>query len=229
MDTADIKSFEDFIGVIGSHKKGDITLYRGQNDNYPLLPKIARNDQNKDTGKSERQMLDELRRRGNLYLNGTYDDWELLVLAQHYGMATRLLDWTTNPLVALWFSFLNAKKTKSTYVYLFIPPDNYFLDKDKNNNPFKPLKTKVFKPSLNNERIIAQNGWFTAHRYSNKTKSFVALDKNKELKKWVIELKIPPRLRADMLTKLDVLGINHQSIFPGVEGVCNHINWLNEL
>ena len=90
MDTADIKSFEDFIGVIGSHKKGDITLYRGQNDNYPLLPKIARNDQTKDTGNSERQMLDELRRRGNLYLNGTYDDWELLVLAQHYGMATRL-------------------------------------------------------------------------------------------------------------------------------------------
>ena len=191
MDYSDIKSFDEFIGILNSHKKEYVTLYRGQNTNDPLLPKIARNDPTKNTGAIERKMLLELRRRGDLYLQSTLDDWDLLVLAQHYGMSTRLLDWTTNPLVALWFSFQNADKNKSTYVYAFVPPDDYFLDKSKNKDPLKPMKTKVFRPNLNNERIVAQNGWFTAHRYSNKTNSFVPLEKNSALKEWVLEMKIP--------------------------------------
>jgi len=46
------------------------------------------------------------------------DEWEWLVWAQHYGMKTRLLDWTSNPLTALWFACSNVYKTEIRFFCL---------------------------------------------------------------------------------------------------------------
>jgi len=97
------------------------------------------------------------------------DEWEWLVWAQHYGMKTRLLDWTSNPLTALWFACSNVYKLKSdSFVYVLIATEKMILNKLDEPSPFEISNTKVYKPSLNNERIIAQNGWFTSHKIFNK-------------------------------------------------------------
>lgn len=48
-------------------------------------------------------------RAGGIIANEPQGEWEWYFLLQHYGMATRLLDWTTNPLVAAYFALQNAR------------------------------------------------------------------------------------------------------------------------
>ena len=43
-------------------------------------------------------------RAGGMMAREPTDEWEWYFLLQHYGMATRLLDWTTNPFVAAYFA-----------------------------------------------------------------------------------------------------------------------------
>ncbi len=74
-------------------------------------------------------MIEELKRRTaqDPILVGK-DDWDCLVYAQHYGMATRLLDWTTNPLIALWFAAIDQDVDKNGYIYMLFVEDDLLLD-----------------------------------------------------------------------------------------------------
>lgn len=227
MKTQAITGFAEFLTVLTRKKRDDVLLFRGQHEHLPLLPKIARGDPTKDTTSEEIKMLAELRRRATLYLpQHEINDWDLLVYAQHNWMATRLLDWTSNPLIALWFACNEPKTGKHPVVYMLTPPADSFLDRTKQPSPFTAGKTRVFKPNLNNNRIIAQDGWFTAHIFSRKMSSFVPLEINLQLMNHITVLDIDPNIIDECMIALDTMGVNHQSVFPDIEGVCRHINWL---
>ncbi|WP_293915960.1 MULTISPECIES: FRG domain-containing protein [unclassified Sphingobacterium] len=229
MKKTTIKDIFEYLEVINKHKlkKSNILLFRGQSEKKPLIPSIARSDSKKNTTEIEKRMLEELKRRTKLYLNGNqFDDWDWLVYAQHFGMKTRLLDWSSNPLTALWFACSNEfKKEINSAVYILKNAEEFLLDKSKGISPFDRAKTRVLKPTLNNERIIAQSGWFTAHKFSSKTKSFVDLRTNIEIKDAIIEVTIPKEIKANLLESLNVFGINNQTLFPDITGICNHLNW----
>ncbi|MBK6266956.1 FRG domain-containing protein [Marivirga sp. S37H4] len=229
MDTQIIKKFLDYLKLIENLKvdTAELLLFRGQSSNDPLLPSIARKEPKKDTTELERQMLKELIRQTNTKINGQqFDEWDWLIYAQHYGMKTRLLDWTSNPLTALWFACSNPYKMNSdSYVYIFLHAEEFLLDKSKEKSPFTRSKTKVLKPTLNNQRVISQSGWFTAHKYSKTNERFVDLRSNREMKENIMEVQIPNEIKTKILEGLNLFGINNKSLFNDIGGICQHINW----
>lgn len=87
--------------------------YRGCcTDSETLLPTLYRHTRFKkpeDFADLERQLMTRFRQRSIPYIDRSLiDDWEALFFMQHYGVPTRLLDWTENPLVALHFALMSV-------------------------------------------------------------------------------------------------------------------------
>lgn len=79
-------------------------LFRGQNTDEPLIPRIARLKPKGDLKKIESLLIDEFERLIPPFTEfEPRNQWELLALAQHHGLPTRLLDWSYSALAALWF------------------------------------------------------------------------------------------------------------------------------
>ncbi|GAB4007203.1 hypothetical protein GCM10028808_10650 [Spirosoma migulaei] len=231
----EISNLLDFFNLIDQkqaereRKNAERILYRGQLACKPLLPSIAR-ERKGDTRNLEDEMLSYIERVAHLKID--YDNkLDLLITAQHYGLKTRLLDWTSNPLAALYFAIEKEYgMDKDSYVYILeVPKGKILSDKDKKKeidavkeNPFNISETKVLRPTLNNDRIVAQSGWFTIH---SSIDGFSPLEEDPEMTKYLTEIKIVKSSKRKLLEQINDYGINARTIFPDFEGTCKHANW----
>ncbi|WP_181109537.1 FRG domain-containing protein [Xanthomonas arboricola] len=224
MNELEINSFLDFIQSTDQFGfYGELVLFRGQAVKGNLLPGVARDEPRRNTVRIERHILEQLRLQGASFLATAGESLlDSLVTAQHYGMKTRLLDWTTNPLVALWFA---CSDWQSGDAYVYALEANDLLVKDiYAKSPFVQTKTRVFQPRLNNERIIAQDGWFTLHKYSTKSEKFVPLEHNVDAKHLLRAFRIPKKSRIGILDSLQRHGVTARTVYPGLHGLCLSLN-----
>ena len=118
-----IRSVGEFISCLHETSTSKRRLFRGQNTDKPLLPRIMRLAKENhispnDINGIEQRMLERFKKESVPMLQGTRKlaDWELMSIAQHWGMPTRLLDWTANPLAGLWFAVSAIPLVRKTMV-----------------------------------------------------------------------------------------------------------------
>lgn len=241
----EFSSFSEYIhfvesikGEIRLHHSEDLLLFRGQDVDKPLLPKIAREYERErelpplfkkiNLHIDELLMLKEFKRQARPFQDSNLEsNWDWLSLAQHHGMYTRLLDWTSNPIVAFYFSLIgNSFRTQSTVWIIKISPSQ-IVDSSTNPDPFDLPNTMFFRPNFISTRIIVQGGWFSVHKYLKTKDLFIPLEKNKTFSKRSIKITILGDHRKH-LTYLDLCGINKASLFPGLDGLSEYINWRSE-
>ena len=199
-------------------------LFRGQREDHPLRPKLARLDLNGKIKKVEKLMLDEFKRSClPLAEFEPQNNWDLLALAQHHGLPTRLLDWTYSALVALWFAVEKAPvENKNGVVWVMNPAVTDFRDTEKFDDPLKNKLTKIFRSRVISKRISAQSGAFTVHKITTDG-HMIRLESNANFKSKLIKFIIPAENFASIRKSLKMMGVNHSTVFPDIDGLCQHL------
>lgn len=123
--------------IIDNKNENHEVFYRGHGKfSYELLPTLLREDPN-GKGKiyleGEHLLFRELLTTEPLSFNNDISGFDILTRMQHYGMPTRMLDISSNPLTALYFACENLKHDEDGEVILISTKksDICFYDSDK--------------------------------------------------------------------------------------------------
>ncbi len=193
-------------------------LFRGQQDAiWKLTPKIDRGPFSNFRGMAgskrhqhETRVLETFRNWARPYIKAEpRNDWEWLALAQHYGLATRLLDWTANPLAALFFAIEGSSNGNNSAVWCYAHNGK---SAQLNSDPFKIKGIVHFEPPHMSERIPAQAGSFTVH------------PNRATWRGTLIKLVIDQKSRTVFRDQLADLNINRATLFPGLDGTADMVN-----
>lgn len=214
-----VDNFEGLHKIIQDHDQ-ETTVYRGVKDvSYELIPKVGRKSliwEHKSVKDAERYMLSLFKQRAIPFLTfSPRNDWEWLALAQHHGLPTRLLDWSRNPLVAAYFA-VNEEADTDSAIYVLKSKKYPISSDEETKSPFEYSEQRKFIPAHITERIIAQSGLFTIHPDPAQPLS------GRDVEKIIIKNSFRKELKK-ILFKYD---IHMASMFPGMDGLTEHITWL---
>ncbi len=163
----------------------------------------------------------------------TLDEWEALFLGRHYGLPVRLLDWTSNPLVALYNACEQETKSDGAVWAIIREADEktYCDVLDQKTKPFEVCGVRMVYPTYVSPRMTAQSGFFTIHEEPRKPLERVGsklLGKDDFDFIKLIRWEVPKDTKADLIDNLGRLSVNRQTLYPDLDGLATGL-WHTEV
>ena len=216
----------EFVSLVLGALRGRY-LFRGHaNVDWELEPAIDRSDFSGLQGELERRdherlAFAEFKRLALSHLRvSPRNDWEFLTLARHHGAPTRLLDWTENPLAALFFAVEPLRRSDAAvWCHTYIETEQA-LNLDETPDPLSVERVVLFRPPHVHPRVWAQSGMFTVHPpgYKSLADPWGPLP--------LTRIRIPVGSRARLRVELQRVGVHRASLFPDLDGVGQHVYGL---
>lgn len=233
---------------------GDPTIdvwYRGANNrDFDLVPSAYRRVVDENIFLSTFEVL-----AGNYIETSHYDRWDFYSLARHYGLPTRLLDWTEGIVQSLFFAFDEWKGTSTPCIWMICPhglnqlaagTDSILLAKGKFTRKWLPPltvrptkrgknRTKVgndlpiaIYPRRSNPRIYGQQGVYTVHGF-DRTPLNALLASQQNCDKLIARIDLVG-FDADLVRRdLMYLGLRQAVIYPDTDHLAKDIKYLYQL
>lgn len=209
--------------------------FRGQSDHeWSIIPSLYRKPK---WVEKERALFLEFRKISQLIFKekNKSSEWEYLFDMQHYGIPTRLVDWTTVLGVALSFVLYDESASeKDSAIFVLNPhklnlidgkdevvsiPESKNLEYEKNyldNTPTTVQATIAVRPGFQNSRIASQKGVFTIHGKNDEPFEVFAKDCFKK-----VILKTNAKSSAKEFLKWG--NLDEYTLFPDIVGMSLHI------
>ncbi len=208
------KFFRDDLG------NKDEFLYRGQsNSDWELIASFDRNTNGNLVSRQESfdVFFEGFRRRYMMRYSDELSKDQLVSLAQHYGLLTRLLDWTDKPYIALFFACTSPTAPRSSALYRL---NRSLMTEKISDTDFSFVNAATSA----NIRLNNQFGFLLRN-----TSNFESFEKYLEsrndigvplLTKYILSRNTTNNVKKN----LNQMGINYSSLFDGLEYLTKELN-----
>ena len=227
----------DLLKIIDSEPFGSRSLFRGQgNAVWKLVPGLYRREVVPISAGTleagfdvfEGICIERFFNEGLPYLpalaRGYSND---RILAQHFGVPTRLLDWSSDPFVAAYFAVEKWWEETDAAIFVLLPDARYKPEDVRSTVSHQAI---AITPPAIDRRIPAQKSVFTFHPYGPSDAPFVPLEDranmggqvttdNNGTVRGIAKITIPRIRKRQLLTHLLQAGIDRRNLFPGLDGV----------
>jgi FRG domain len=221
--------------------------FRGHQDaSWKLTPKFYRDEfKNAD----EADIRQEFQSRALQLIQGRVptDKWEWYFLMQHYGAPTRLLDWSDNPLLALYFAVADHSGKQDAAVWTIDPtwlnnklgkevvgailPDwqeanSYLRDLEEAYEESAVAKVRLpaaIDPPHVDRRLAAQSSRFIIFGLNHDLMQSKKIKSEREKKRHLKMITIPRKSISTIRDELYTCGFTHSFVFPDLQGLCTDI------